>query len=84
MFRDQDVRRLQVSVDDTLWVRVLNALADGNKRSSRLIDFQLVLVAVLIRAVPSTNSITKYGEFPSVEPASMIFAMLGWSIIVIA
>ena len=75
---DQDVRRLDVAVDDPLLMRVLDGLADLDEqvqplaRSSSLFWSQYSVIGI-----PRTSSITKYGRPVSVAPASSTLAMFG-------
>ena len=45
--RDQDIRRLDVAVDDALLMRVLDRVADLDEQAQPLACGELVLVAVL-------------------------------------
>ena len=76
--RDQDVRRLEVAVDDALLMGVLHGLADVDEQLQPLARRQLVLDRrYSVIGTPRTSSITKYGRPVSVAPASSTLAMFG-------
>ena len=79
---DQDVRRLEVAVDDPLLVGVLDRLADRRRTApaARATVSRRVVAVLGDRARPATSSMTKYGRPSSVAPASSTRAMFGWSI----
>ena len=79
--RDQDVRWLQVAVDDALLMCVLHRLADGHEQFQPLSGRQPGLVAEPFSGRPLTSSMTKNGCPVGVSPPSSTRAMLGWSII---
>jgi hypothetical protein len=79
--RDEDVRRLEVPVDDAFLMRVLYALADMQKQIESLLRRQTPTVADAVSDSPRTYSIAKYGRPCGVAPASNTFAMAGWFII---
>ena len=77
---DQDVRRLDVAVDDALLVGVLDGLADLDEQFQPLAAESFALSQYSVIGTPWTSSMTKYGRPVSVAPASSTLAMLGWSI----
>ncbi len=77
----EDVGRLEVPVDDALLVGMLDGEADLGKERQALhrVD-RLFWSQYSVTLTPRTSSMTKKGRPASLEPASRIFAMLGWSI----
>ena len=79
--RDEDVRRLEIAVDDAFLMRVLHALADMQKQIESLFRRQASRSQYAVSDSPRTYSIAKYGRPCGVVPASNTFAMAGWFII---
>ena len=68
--RDQDVRGLEVPVDDRLLVRVLDALADLDEELEPLLGVERCWVSQCsVIGTPGTYSMTKYGRPSGVLPA---------------
>src|SRR5205823_10907869 len=44
---DEDIRRLEVTVDDCLSMRVLHCLTNGTKQMEALLDRALVLIVII-------------------------------------
>lgn len=59
MVRNEDVRRFEVAVDNSLLMRVLNGLANLDKKAEPLLGGKILLVAVFVILMPRTNSMTK-------------------------
>ena len=74
---DQDVSRLEVSVDDPLLVGMLDAVADAGEQIKSLLQIQLLLVAILVQRNPPNQF--RHEVRSSVAPASKIFAIDEWS-----
>jgi hypothetical protein len=47
LHRDEDVRRLDVAVDDPFLVRVLNRLADFDEQVEPFLGREMILIAIL-------------------------------------
>ena len=78
--RHQDIRWLQIAMDDSLLVGVLNALADLDEQIDPIRNRQLVPRYIIRDRLAADYSITKYGRPCAVAPASNTRAMAGWSI----
>ena len=74
---DEDVAGLQVSVDHTLGVRVLDSLANRYEECETLGDVRRASSQYLVKGTPLTYSMTKNGRPLSVVPPSSTLAMLG-------
>jgi len=75
--RDENVRGLDVAVDDAFLVRVLDCLTDGNEEFEPLAGGELVVVAVFRDGLPLDQFHDEVGRPVSVQPPSSTRAMFG-------